>query len=65
MPKIRTHKATSKRIHVTGSGKLMRSKLGKSHLRIKKTPRVKRQYSGKLPVSPADEPRVRRLMPYN
>jgi large subunit ribosomal protein L35 len=31
--KLKTHKATAKRFHVTGSGKLMRTKIGKSHRR--------------------------------
>ncbi len=31
--KIKTHKATAKRFRVTGTGKLMRTKIGKSHLR--------------------------------
>ena len=35
MPKLKTHKSTSKRFRVTqgGKGKFMRTKLGKSHLR--------------------------------
>ena len=40
MPKIKTHKSTSKRFRLTGSGKLMRTRLGKSHLRRKKSKRV-------------------------
>ncbi|HSK87101.1 MAG TPA: bL35 family ribosomal protein, partial [Anaerolineales bacterium] len=31
--KLKTHKATSKRFRLTGSGKLVRTKGGKSHLR--------------------------------
>jgi large subunit ribosomal protein L35 len=30
--KLKTHKATSKRFRLTGSGKLVRTKGGKSHL---------------------------------
>ncbi len=41
MPKIKTHKSTSKRFRLTGSGKLMRTRLGKSHLRRKKSKRIK------------------------
>ena len=41
MPKIKTHKATSKRFKYTGSGKLMRTKIGKSHLRRRTSKRVK------------------------
>ena len=47
MPKLKTHKATSKRFRLTkgGKGKLMRTKQGKSHLRRKKSVTTKRQYS--------------------
>lgn len=37
MPKLKTHKGAKARIHVTGSGKLMRRKRMSSHLRRKKT----------------------------
>ncbi|MFN2126327.1 MAG: 50S ribosomal protein L35 [Anaerolineales bacterium] len=42
--KLKTHKATAKRFRVTGSGKIMRTKGHKSHLRRKKSKRVKRQF---------------------
>ena len=32
-PKLKTHKGTAKRIHVTGTGKFMRMKGLRSHLR--------------------------------
>ena len=64
MPKIKTHKGARSRFHITGSGKLMRTKCGKSHLRRKKAPRTKRLYDERIPVSPADEKRLKRLLPY-
>ena len=64
MPKLKTHKGTKSRFHITGSGKLMRTKLGKSHLRRKKAPRTKRLYDETILVSPADKKRVGRLLPY-
>ncbi len=67
MPKIKTHKSTSKRFMRTrgGKGKLMRTKLGKSHLRRNKSMRIKRQYDETLPVTSAGvEKRVNRLAPY-
>jgi large subunit ribosomal protein L35 len=39
--KLKTHKATSKRFRLTGSGKLMRTKGGKSHLRRNRSRRAK------------------------
>ncbi len=65
MPKIKTHKSTSKRFKYTGSGKLMRTKIGKSHLRRKKAKRVKRQFDRMLEVtSSGDRKRVQKLVPY-
>ena len=67
MPKLKTHKSTSKRFRLTqgGKGKLMRTKLGKSHLRRKKSKRAKRLYARMLPVAAAGvRRRVRRVAPY-
>lgn len=41
--KLKTHKATSKRFRLTGAGKLVRTKGGKSHLRRNTSKRVKNQ----------------------
>ena len=64
MPKIKTHKGAQRRFHITGSGKIMRTKGGKSHLRLRKPKRVKRLYDEAIPVSPADKSRIKRLLPY-
>lgn len=65
MPKLKTHKATSKRFKYTGSGKLMRTKIGKSHLRRKKNKRVKVLFDAMLEVNEAaTRQRVQRLLPY-
>lgn len=64
MPKLKTHKGAKDRISQSGSGKLLRTKGGKSHLRRKKPNAVKRLYDNKLEVSSADERRIRRLLPY-
>ena len=64
MPKLKTHKGVKVRFHVTGSGKLMRTKGGKSHLRRNKAKRTKRLYDETVPVSSVDKKRVKRLIPY-
>jgi large subunit ribosomal protein L35 len=65
MPKIKTHKSTAKRFKYTGSGKLMRTKIGKSHLRRKKKKRVKTQFDSMLEVtSSGTRKRVQKLIPY-
>ena len=43
--KLKTHKATSKRFRLTGAGKLMRTKGGKSHLRRRTSKRTKMQFT--------------------
>jgi large subunit ribosomal protein L35 len=43
--KLKTHKATSKRFRLTWSGKLVRTKGGKSHLRRRTSKRAKRLLS--------------------
>jgi large subunit ribosomal protein L35 len=63
--KIKTHKATSKRFRVTGTGKLMRTKIGKSHLRRRTPKRVKRQFVDMQPVKGRGFTKtVHRLAPY-
>jgi large subunit ribosomal protein L35 len=64
MPKMRTHKGAQSRLHVTGSGKIVHAKIGKSHLRTHKTARTKRLYSEKLTLSPANRKRLKSLLPY-
>lgn len=63
--KLKTHKATAKRFRMTGTGKIVRTKGGKSHLRRRSAKRVKRQWDKKLEVSEkATRRRIRRLAPY-
>ena len=65
MPKIKTHKATSKRFTYSGSGKLMRTRIGKSHLRRSKPMRVKAQFDETFVVAErATQVRIQRLAPY-
>ncbi|HZY44351.1 MAG TPA: bL35 family ribosomal protein [Anaerolineae bacterium] len=65
MPKIKTHKATSKRFRVTGTGKIRRTRLGKSHLRRRKSARAKAEFGElKTVTNKAMARRVRRLAPY-
>ena len=65
MPKIKTHKATSKRFKYTGSGKLVRTKIGKSHLRRRASKRVKVLFDSMLEVQDSGtKKRVQKLMPY-
>ncbi len=63
--KIKTHKATSKRFRLTGTGKLVRTKGGKSHLRRRTSKRTKRLFDEMIPVKGRGiVKRVKRLAPY-
>ena len=64
MPKLKTHQATARRISVTGSGKLIRTRHGKSHLRRNRSARAKRDYDEMFVIAGADVKRVRKLIPY-
>jgi len=63
--KMKTHKATSKRFKMTGSDKIMRTKIGKGHLRRRTPDRTKRLFERMLPVKTRSMRKtVRRLAPY-
>ncbi len=63
--KLKTYKAAAKRFKITKNGKVLRTKGGKSHLRRKKSKRVKRQFGKMVEVTnPGDKRRIKRLAPY-
>lgn len=63
--KLKTHKATAKRFRMTASGKIVRTKGGKSHLRRRASRRVKALFSRMIEVTTAaDRRKIKRLAPY-
>jgi len=64
MPKLKTHKGAKSRFHITGSGKIMRVKGPKSHLRMKKAKRVRGLFDEMIQLNPRDRKRISRLIPY-
>ena len=63
--KMKSHKATTKRFRLTGSGKLVRTKGGKSHLRRRTPKRTKRLFEEMIVVKGRGiRKRVKRLAPY-
>ena len=63
--KLKTHKATSKRFRLTGSGKLVRTKGGKSHFRRRTSKRTKRLFTSMIEVKGKGyKKRIHRLAPY-
>jgi len=63
MPKLKTHKGAKDRFKVTGTGKIMRTIGPKTHLRVNKSKRVRRQFDKMTELSPADRKRISRLIP--
>lgn len=62
--KLKTHKATSKRFRLTGSGLLVRTKGGKSHLRRRTPQRTKNQFTEMITVQGTKiVKRIKRLAP--
>lgn len=57
--KLKTHKATQKRIKIIKSGKILRVKAAKSHLLSQKSDPTKT----KLEISKSDVGHIRKLMP--
>jgi large subunit ribosomal protein L35 len=63
--KLKTHKATSKRFRLTGSGTLVRTKIGKGHLRRRTPKRTKALLGEMIPVQGKEIiKRIRRMAPY-
>ena len=62
MPKMKSHSGTSKRVRVTGSGKLRRQKAGTRHLLEKKSSKLTRRLAGTEDIAKNDVPRVKRLL---
>jgi large subunit ribosomal protein L35 len=64
MPKLKTHKGAAKRFKKTGTGKILRGQTKKRHILTSKTKKVKKQLSGTVLVSDADQRKVARMIPY-
>lgn len=65
MPKMKTHKVTAKRFKITGTGKIMRTHIGKSHRRRMTPKRVKRKLDKYEAVTNTSFiRRIQKLAPY-
>lgn len=62
--KLKTHKATAKRFRVTGTGKVVRTKGPKSHLRRHKSKRAKAKLSKMVVVNKTISKRIMALAPH-
>ena len=64
MPKQKTHKGIAKRIRVTSTGKLVRSKAGRRHLLAHKSSKRKRALRRRVLIAQADMKRLKTAMTY-
>lgn len=62
--KLKTHKSAAARFSTTGSGKLMRTKGPKGHMRRKKRGDLKSQLDEMVPVNSSQRRHVQRMIPY-
>ena len=66
MPKMKTHRATAKRVRFTGTGKLKRNRMNKSHLlnSSSKPSKRKARLRKSTLVDKTMESNVKRMLPY-
>lgn len=62
MPKMKTHRGAKKRFKVTGTGKIMRRKVNRSHILEKKASKRTRRLAGEAELPKGDAQRVRRQL---
>ena len=64
MPKMKTRKSASKRFTATGGGKFKYKKMGMRKKLSKKSARRKRDLNRAGMLSPAENTKVKRMLPY-
>lgn len=64
MPKMKSNRGAKKRFSATGGGRILRAKMGKSHILTGKTRKRKRNLKKTVLVHPTNERSIRRLLPY-
>jgi large subunit ribosomal protein L35 len=64
MPKLKTHSGASKRFKKTASGKVKRGHSHLRHILTSKDKKRKRKLGTATLVDPADQPKIKRMIPY-
>jgi len=64
MPKLKTHKGAKKRVKLTKTGKIKRTKSNKSHILTKKTRKRKRNLRKSALVDKTFEKKISKILPY-
>jgi large subunit ribosomal protein L35 len=64
MPKLKSHRGAAKRFKKTKTGKFVRGSAFKQHILTSKSRSRKRKLKGTTTVSPQDQAKLRRMLPY-
>ena len=64
MPKLKTHKGAAKRFKKTGTGKVVRHHSFARHILTSKPRSRKRRLSQGVVADPANQPALKRMIPY-
>lgn len=64
MPKLKTHSGAAKRFKKTGTGKVKRGHSHLRHILTSKDKKRKRKLGKATLVDPADQPKIKRMIPY-
>jgi len=64
MPKLKTHRGAAKRFKKTASGKVKRGHSHLRHILTSKDKKRKRKLGTATLVDPADQPKIKRMIPY-
>jgi large subunit ribosomal protein L35 len=62
MPKNKTHSGMSKRIKVTGKGRLLHERAGRRHLLEKKSSKLTRRLAGTEAIAKSNERQAKKLL---
>jgi len=62
MPKQKTKRAATKRLKMSATGKIMRTRSGKRHLNACKTRQRKRNLRGTIVAHESDQPVLKRML---
>jgi large subunit ribosomal protein L35 len=65
MPKIKTHKATSKRFVITKTKKIKHKKAGQDHFNARETGKVGRNKKRDMNAHKTMQKTIKTLLPYN
>lgn len=64
MPKLKSHRGAKKRLRLTGTGQIKRSKAGGSHILTKKSRKRKRNLKHSVLVVASEFKKMKRCLPY-